>query len=268
MKNSAASSNRSHPSTSRRCAAQFPVLARLVHGKPLAYLDNGASAQRPNAVIDAVDDYERHHHANIHRGVHTLSQEATALYEGARDRADALHQCALAQRNHLRARHDRSDQSGGAKLCAAAPASRAMRCSSRISSTTPTSCPGRWSASRPARKLVVAPIDARGEVHVEAVEALMSPRTKTVRLRACLECARARCLPVRRLIAARQGSRHHHADRRRAGGPAHDGRRAGTGLRFLCLLRPQDVRSDRHRRALRPRGSCSSACRRGRAAAT
>src|ERR1019366_3197263 len=64
----------------------FPVLARMVHGKPLAYLDNGASAQRPAAVIDAVDDYERHHHANIHRGVHTLSQEATALYENARDR--------------------------------------------------------------------------------------------------------------------------------------------------------------------------------------
>ena len=61
---------------------QFPILARTVHGKPLAYLDNGASAQRPSAVIDAVDDYERRHHANIHRGVHTLSQEATALYEG------------------------------------------------------------------------------------------------------------------------------------------------------------------------------------------
>ena len=57
----------------------------MVHGKPLAYLDNGASAQRPNAVIGAVDDFERRHHANIHRGVHTLSQEATALYEGARD---------------------------------------------------------------------------------------------------------------------------------------------------------------------------------------
>src|ERR1700730_2661307 len=65
---------------------EFPVLARSIHGKPLAYLDNGASAQRPNAVIDAVNDYERHTHANIHRGVHTLSQEATALYEGARDR--------------------------------------------------------------------------------------------------------------------------------------------------------------------------------------
>src|ERR1700704_6847958 len=64
----------------------FPVLSRMIRGKPLAYLDNGASAQRPTAVIDAVDDYERRHHANIHRGVHTLSQEATALYESARDR--------------------------------------------------------------------------------------------------------------------------------------------------------------------------------------
>src|ERR1019366_1420914 len=64
----------------------FPILARMIHGKPLAYLDNGASAQRPTAVIDAVDDYERRHHANIHRGVHTLSQEATSLYEAARDR--------------------------------------------------------------------------------------------------------------------------------------------------------------------------------------
>src|SRR5438046_2205968 len=58
----------------------FPVLTRLIRGKPLAYLDNGASAQRPAAVIGAVDDYERRHHANIHRGVHTLSQEATGLF--------------------------------------------------------------------------------------------------------------------------------------------------------------------------------------------
>ena len=68
----------------------FPVLARMLRGKPLAYLDNGASAQRPTAVIDAVDDYERRHHANIHRGVHTLSQEATGLYEAARDKVLAF----------------------------------------------------------------------------------------------------------------------------------------------------------------------------------
>ena len=64
---------------------RFPVLARTIHGHPLVYLDNGASSQRPTAVIDAVNDYERHHHANVHRGVHTLSQEASALFEAARD---------------------------------------------------------------------------------------------------------------------------------------------------------------------------------------
>ena len=46
---------------------EFPILGRMVHGKPLAYLDSGASAQRPRSVIAAVDEYERMHHANIHR---------------------------------------------------------------------------------------------------------------------------------------------------------------------------------------------------------
>ncbi len=64
--------------------SEFPILRREVHGKPLAYLDNGATAQKPLAVIEALDTYWRQHNANVHRGVHTLSEEATALYEGAR----------------------------------------------------------------------------------------------------------------------------------------------------------------------------------------
>jgi cysteine desulfurase/selenocysteine lyase len=64
--------------------AAFPALAREVHGRPVAYLDSGASAQRVLASIQAVDRYERRHHANVHRGSHTLSAEATAAYEGAR----------------------------------------------------------------------------------------------------------------------------------------------------------------------------------------
>jgi len=62
----------------------FPALSREVHGTPVAYLDSGASAQRVLASIQAVDRYERRHHANVHRGSHTLSAEATAAYEGAR----------------------------------------------------------------------------------------------------------------------------------------------------------------------------------------
>jgi cysteine desulfurase/selenocysteine lyase len=57
-----------------------------VHGKPLAYLDNAASTQKPRAVIEALDAFYRGHYANIHRGVHTLSEEATTAYEGARDK--------------------------------------------------------------------------------------------------------------------------------------------------------------------------------------
>jgi cysteine desulfurase/selenocysteine lyase len=63
----------------------FPILRQEIYGKPLVYLDSAASAQRPQAVIDAVVDYEQHDHANVHRGVHQLSQRATGAYEGARE---------------------------------------------------------------------------------------------------------------------------------------------------------------------------------------
>ena len=62
----------------------FPVLHQQVHGKPLAYLDNAASAQCPQAVIDTVTEQQSRNHANVHRGVHQLSERSTELYEGAR----------------------------------------------------------------------------------------------------------------------------------------------------------------------------------------
>jgi len=64
--------------------ADFPILHQQVNGKPLAYLDNGASTQHPRSVIDAEADYYRHDHSNIHRGVHTLSQRATDAFQAAR----------------------------------------------------------------------------------------------------------------------------------------------------------------------------------------
>jgi cysteine desulfurase/selenocysteine lyase len=63
----------------------FPILSRQVHGKPLVYLDNGASAQKPQAVIDAVSHAYSHEYANVHRGLHYLSNAATDAYEGARE---------------------------------------------------------------------------------------------------------------------------------------------------------------------------------------
>ncbi len=74
----------SSPFPIEKVRAAFPALEREVHGKPIAYLDSGASAQRVLASIQAVDRYERTSHSNVHRGSHTLSAEATAAYEGAR----------------------------------------------------------------------------------------------------------------------------------------------------------------------------------------
>jgi cysteine desulfurase/selenocysteine lyase len=63
----------------------FPILERLVHGKPLVYLDNAATTQKPKNVIEAITNYYYHHNANVHRGVHTLSDESTQAYEDARE---------------------------------------------------------------------------------------------------------------------------------------------------------------------------------------
>lgn len=71
-------------------AADFPILSRPVHGKRLAYLDNGATTQKPDAVIEAERDFYRHSNANIHRGVHWLSQHATELYDAARTSVQGL----------------------------------------------------------------------------------------------------------------------------------------------------------------------------------
>jgi len=67
-----------------RIKADFPILSRKVKGRPLVYLDSAATSQKPKAMIDRVVEYYRQHNANPHRGVHTLSEEATAEYEGAR----------------------------------------------------------------------------------------------------------------------------------------------------------------------------------------
>jgi cysteine desulfurase / selenocysteine lyase len=72
------------PRSIEEIRGEFPILAREIHGQPLAYLDNGATSQKPLAVIDSLDRYWREQNANVHRGVHTLSEEATALYEDAR----------------------------------------------------------------------------------------------------------------------------------------------------------------------------------------
>src|ERR1700729_246855 len=179
---------------------QFPILTRMIHGKPLAYLDNGASAQRAQCVIEAVDDYERHHHANIHRGVHTLSQEATALYESARDR--------LVRFIHARSRSEVIFLRGTTEainLVAQSYARPLLKPGDEILITHlehhANIVPWQMVCEQTGATLVVAPIDSRGEVHVDAVVALMNERT---RLLACAHVSNAlgTVLPIRSLIAA------------------------------------------------------------------
>jgi cysteine desulfurase/selenocysteine lyase len=69
---------------------QFPILGRQVHGRPLVYFDNAASAQKPNAVIEAMAEVMRDSYANVHRGLHTLANETTQAYENAREAARRL----------------------------------------------------------------------------------------------------------------------------------------------------------------------------------
>ena len=70
--------------------AEFPILSREVNGKPLTYLDNAASAQKPDAVIDVMSDQARTAYANVHRGIHTLANETTEAYEAAREKVRAF----------------------------------------------------------------------------------------------------------------------------------------------------------------------------------
>jgi cysteine desulfurase/selenocysteine lyase len=179
---------------------RFPILARTVRGQPLAYLDNGASAQRPDSVIEAVDDYERRHHANIHRGVHTLSQEATVLYETARDR--------LVRFINARSRHEVIFVRGTTEainLVAQSYARPLLQPGDEILITHlehhANIVPWQMVCEQTGARLVVAPIDAHGEVHADAVVALMTSRT---RLLACAHVSNAlgTVLPIRRLIAA------------------------------------------------------------------
>jgi len=179
---------------------EFPILARMVRGRPLAYLDNGASAQRPACVIDAVDDYERRHHANIHRGVHTLSQEATALYESARDRlVRFINASSRAEIIFVRGTTE------AINLVAQSYARPILKPGDEVLITHlehhANIVPWQMVCDQTGATLVVAPIDSHGEVHLDAVVPLMTARTK---LFACAHVSNAlgTVLPVRRLIAA------------------------------------------------------------------
>jgi cysteine desulfurase/selenocysteine lyase len=129
----------------RAVRGEFPILRREVNGKPLVYLDNAASAQKPRAVIDAMTWAMENAFANVHRGLHTLANETTEAYEAARDAARELINAASATEIVFTKGGTEAINLVAASFGSAwGPATKS--CSPRWS-TTPTSCPGTFCAN-------------------------------------------------------------------------------------------------------------------------
>lgn len=182
-----------------RVRADFPILATNVRGKRLAFLDTAASSQRPLAVLEAIDHYERTSHANVHRGVYQLSQKATDAFEGARERVRRFLNAA-STREIIFTRGTTESinlvaQSWGRRL---GPGDEILITWMEHHANI---VPWQMLCERSGATLKVAPITLRGELDLEAFEALVSPRTKLV---ACTQIANAlgTVLPLERMIAA------------------------------------------------------------------
>ena len=178
-----------------RVRRDFPI-----HGKPLVYLDSAASAQRPLQVLRAVEDYETHSHANVHRGVHALSQAATAAYEGARERV----------RRFINAGSTREiiftrGTTEAINLVAQAWARNRLHAGDEILITAlehhANIVPWQMVCEQTGCTLKVAPINRRGELEFEAFLKLLGPRTRLVAV-AHVSNALGTILPVERIVAA------------------------------------------------------------------
>jgi cysteine desulfurase / selenocysteine lyase len=183
-----------------RVRRDFPILATRVNGHPLVYLDSAASSQRALPVIRAVEDYETHSHANVHRGVHALSQAATAAFEGARERV----------RRFLNARSTREiifvrGTTEGINLVAQAYARPRLGPGDEILISAlehhANIVPWQMVCQQSGCTLKVAPINRRGELEFEEFVKLLSPRTRLVGI-AHVSNALGTVLPVKRIIEA------------------------------------------------------------------
>ncbi|HUG04860.1 MAG TPA: cysteine desulfurase [Steroidobacteraceae bacterium] len=183
-----------------RIRADFPVLARRVNGHPLVYLDNAASSQQPASVIDAVAEYARSHHANVHRGVHTLSQEATARYEGARERVRSF----IGARSATEIVFVRGTTEA-INLVAQAQARPRLEPGDEILVTWlehhSNIVPWQMVAEQTGAVLRAVPIDRHGVVDADSYRRMLGPRTRVVAL-AHVSNALGTVLPIAGMIAA------------------------------------------------------------------
>ena len=157
----------------------FPILRQTIHGHPLAYLDNAASTQRPQAVIDAVTHYEQHDHANVHRGVHTLSQRATDAYEAAREKVRGFVNAA----SHEEIIFTRGTTES-INLVAASLGSSRLQPDDEILLTWmehhSNIVPWQMIAERTGARIVVSPMTTDGVLDMAAFKERLSKRTRVV----------------------------------------------------------------------------------------
>src|SRR5262249_49189356 len=179
--------------------ADFPILARPMRGKPLVYLDSAASAQKPRAVLDAIRDFYETSYANIHRGVYQLSETATRLHDEARAKVAGFLGAAAPRevvfvRNATEAINLVAHSFARARL---APGDEILITELEHHSNI---VPWQLLCEEKGARLVVAPIDERGELRIDAFAARLSARTRLV---ACAHVSNAlgSVLPVRELTA-------------------------------------------------------------------
>jgi len=159
--------------------ADFPILDQQLYGKPLVYLDNAATTQKPQCVIDAISHYYEHDNANVHRGVHTLSERATAAYEGARKIIAAFFN-ARSEREVIFTR----GTTEAINLVASSWGGANIRAGDEVLITHmehhSNIVPWQMLCEHVGATLKVVPINEKGELIMAAFDELLSERTKLV----------------------------------------------------------------------------------------
>jgi len=180
--------------------ADFPALAQDVNGHPLVYLDSAASSQVPAAVIDEIARYQRHDHANVHRGVHTLSHRATEVYENARNAVQRFINATSREEIVFTRGTTESINLVAQSYCRPrlAPGDRILITHLEHHSNI---VPWQMVCEQTGAELVVSPIDARGDVSAESVIARMDERVRLLAI-AHVSNALGTVLPVRELAEA------------------------------------------------------------------
>ncbi len=162
-----------------RIRSEFPGLHQMIKGKPLVYLDNAASAQKPQQVIDAISGFYAHDYANIHRGVHELSERATKAYESARLKVQAF-MGAASEREIIFVR----GTTEGINLVAESYGRANVGEGDEVLITTmehhSNIVPWQMLCERTGANLKVVPISDRGELEMEELEKLLGSKTKIV----------------------------------------------------------------------------------------